>query len=74
MFRPSLPGKGTFMPWTSTDARKHTRAATSSRLRRLWADVANATLARTGSDREAIREANAAVDKARAPKRKARWL
>lgn len=64
------------MPWQPSDAQKHVRSATSSKLRRLWVRVANETLARTGDDAIAIREANAAVDKARCGRRhsRSRWV
>jgi hypothetical protein len=69
------------MPWTAADAQAHTRRAATPRLRRLWADVANAALARGDGDGDAIREANAAVAReagwvaARPPAARAsRWL
>lgn len=49
------------MPWTADDAERHTRKATTSELRRLWAQVANECLERTGDEGRAIREANAVV-------------
>lgn len=49
------------MPWTSTDAAKHTHKATTSALKRLWAKVANEALRRTGDEARAIREANAVI-------------
>jgi hypothetical protein len=57
------------MPWMAADARRHTSKATSKDLRKLWAHVANETLAQTGDEGRAVREANAAVDKARGSRR-----
>lgn len=51
------------MPWTAKDAHRHNRAVNSTKKAEVWAKVANETLARTKSDSEAIREANAAVDR-----------
>ncbi len=49
------------MPWTSSDAERHTHKATSSELKELWAKIANETLDRTGDEGRAIREANAVI-------------
>jgi len=49
------------MPWQPSDAEKHTKAATTPRLQKLWADIANKTLDKTGNEGRAIREANAVV-------------
>lgn len=49
------------MPWTANDAERHTRKATSSELKELWAKVANESLERNGDEGRAIREANAVV-------------
>ena len=49
------------MPWTSTDAEKHTHKATTPELRELWAKVANERLEKTGDEGRAIREANSVV-------------
>lgn len=49
------------MPWTDQDAMSHTRKASTPRLRRMWADVANDRRGRGATDAEAIRQANAAV-------------
>lgn len=51
------------MPWQPADAPSHTHKAATEALRQLWARVANETLARTGDEAQAIREANAAVAK-----------
>ena len=50
------------MPWTAADAKRHTRKATGP-LAALWSKVANQTLARTGNEGRAVREANAVVAK-----------
>lgn len=62
------------MPWSPADAPAHTRAANTAGLRQLWATVANNALRRTGDDAQAIREANAAVHKARGKEISHRWL
>jgi hypothetical protein len=49
------------MPWTPNDAERHTRKATTTTLKELWAKVANESLERTGNEGRAIREANAVV-------------
>lgn len=53
------------MPWTASDAMRHTHKASSPIARRQWSDVANAGLKRGLSEGDAIREANAAVAKRR---------
>lgn len=49
------------MPWTPTDAFRHTKKASSPAAQRQWSDVANSVLQRTGNDARAIRSANAVV-------------
>jgi len=49
------------MPWTSTDAERHTRKANTTELKELWAKIANESLERTSDEGRAIREANAVV-------------
>jgi len=49
------------MPWKDSDAQKHTKKANDPHKQKLWAQVANATLERTGSEATAIKEANSAV-------------
>jgi hypothetical protein len=49
------------MPWAPNDAERHTRKATTTTLKELWAKVANESLERTGNEGRAIREANAVV-------------
>jgi len=49
------------MPWGSSDAARHTRAASSAKKKRLWAGVANSVLAQTGNEGRAVRAGNAAV-------------
>ena len=59
------------MPWSAADAARKTRKASTAKLRSLWAEVANSTLARTGNEGLAVREANAVVrDRATSDKRK----
>ncbi len=49
------------MPWTPEDAPSHTKKATTDKAKRLWAEIANQVLARTGDEGRAIREANAVI-------------
>jgi hypothetical protein len=49
------------MPWTPNDAPSHTKRATTEAARRLWAEVANQVLERTGDEGRAVREANAVI-------------
>ena len=49
------------MPWTPADADQHTHRACTARLKKMWSDIANSALSRTGDDARAIREANAVV-------------
>ena len=49
------------MPWTSSDAERHTHKADTRDRQELWAKVANETLERTGDEARAIREANAVI-------------
>ncbi|MCS7001625.1 MAG: hypothetical protein NZ518_02135 [Dehalococcoidia bacterium] len=49
------------MPWTSTDATRFTKKATTKTARSLWSKTANAVLAKTGDEGQAVRTANAAV-------------
>jgi hypothetical protein len=49
------------MPWTASDAQRHTHKATTPELQQLWAKVANEALQRLGDESQAIREANAVV-------------
>lgn len=53
------------MPWTDAEAQGHTKAATTPALKRLWAKVANASYKKHGDDTRAIKEANAAVARAK---------
>jgi hypothetical protein len=52
------------MPWTASDAQRHTHKATTPALQELWAKVANEALQRLGDEGQAIREANAVVGRA----------
>ena len=49
------------MPWTPDEAERHTHKASTRALQELWAKIANETLARTGDEGRAIREANAVI-------------
>jgi len=49
------------MPWTASDAERHTHKAATRQLQELWAKVANESLDRTGDEGRAIREANSVV-------------
>jgi hypothetical protein len=49
------------MPWTASEAEKHTHKATTPELQELWAKVANERLEKTGDEGRAIREANSVV-------------
>lgn len=57
-------GQNRGMPWTAKDADKHNKGL-SPKQKRVWAQVANHTLAATQDDGRAIREANAAVKRMR---------
>jgi hypothetical protein len=58
------------MPWKPSDAASHTKKATTPKLQRQFADVANSVLKRTGDEGRAVREANAVVRSSREAKRK----
>lgn len=49
------------MPWTSKDANKKTKKAVTKSDKRLWKDVANSVLSKTGDEESAIRQANAVI-------------
>ena len=49
------------MPWSSSEAQIHTGLADTPRRQRLWAEVANSVLGKTGDEGRAVRMANAAV-------------
>lgn len=51
------------MPWEPKDATRFTKKATTSLLRKQWADVANSELARGASDAEAVKAANSVIKK-----------
>lgn len=53
------------MPWSPQDAPRHSKAANTPKLRELWARVANERLDAGDGDAIAIKEANAAVNRAR---------
>lgn len=49
------------MPWTPSDATRHTKKANTPKKKRQFAEVANSVLAKTGDEGRAVREANAVV-------------
>lgn len=49
------------MPWTSRDAYRHTKKASTPGLQAKWAKVANSALERGADEASAIRQANAVV-------------
>jgi hypothetical protein len=49
------------MPWTPQDATSHTKMATTDTAKRLWAEIANQVLAKSGDEDRAIRQANAII-------------
>jgi len=49
------------MPWTATDAERHTKKASSAKLRAIWARTANSKLSGGSSEGAAVRAGNAAV-------------
>jgi hypothetical protein len=51
------------MPWTSADAQKHTKKASTAAQKKQWAKVANSALEQHGDEGKAIKAANAAVAK-----------
>lgn len=53
------------MPWSDeADATRHTKLATTAKLRRLWLHVANDELAQHQDDGLAVKMANGAVKRA----------
>ena len=53
------------MPFSSRDAKSHTKKASGGSLSKLWAEVANRQLKKTASDASAVRLANYVVKRAR---------
>lgn len=51
------------MPWTSRDAYRHTKKASTPHLQRMWSNVANSALSSGDDEASAIRQANAAVSR-----------
>lgn len=49
------------MPWSSSDAKRHTKKATSAKKQRQWSHVANSALERGASEGSAIAQANAVI-------------
>jgi uncharacterized protein YdaT len=56
------------MPWTPSDARRHTKKAITPKQKRQWADIANSALKRGLPEAKAIQMANGVLAD---PKRKA---
>jgi len=51
------------MPWGASDAKRHTKKASSGKASRQWAHVANSMLERGESEGAAVRAANGVVKK-----------
>jgi len=51
------------MPWSYTDAVRHTKKARSSADEKRWSSVANSVLEKSGDDAKAIRIANSVIKK-----------
>lgn len=51
------------MPWKPAQAQSKSKKANTPKKRRMWRDVANSVLAKTGSDARAIRTANGVIAK-----------
>ena len=52
------------MPWTSKDARSHTKAAKTPTEKKAWSRVANRVLSESGDEGKAVRIANAVIKRA----------
>lgn len=53
------------MPWKSSQAKGKTRKANTPKKQRMWKDIANSVLAKTGDEARAIRTANGVVKRRR---------
>ena len=51
------------MPWTASDAQRHTRKAKTSKQKRQWAHVAESMRKRGASEGAAMRAANGVIAK-----------
>ena len=60
------------MPWRPSDARRHTKKATSHEDQVVWSEIANRLLAEGASEGSAIRQANAVIKKRHQKKRRKR--
>ena len=60
------------MPWTSSDAKRHTKKATTPARAKRWAAVANSALSSGKSEGSAVRIANAALKNRAQKKRNAK--
>jgi hypothetical protein len=52
------------LPWSPDDAPRHTKLATTAKLRRMWAHTANGELDEHGDDGLAVKAANGVVKRA----------
>ena len=59
------------MPWNPSDAKRHTKKASTAKKQQQWSDVADSVLAKTGDEGRAIREANSVVSHSMRSARKA---
>ncbi len=55
------------MPWKSNDAPRKTKKASTPKKRRMWKDIANSVLKKTGDEARAIKSANAVVGRRKKP-------
>jgi len=53
------------MPWKASDAPGKTHSADTAKKSRMWRDIANAILKKGGSEASAIKQASAAVKRAK---------
>lgn len=53
------------MPWSPADAKSKTHSADTAKKKRMWSDIANKLLAKGASEASAIKQANAAVKRAK---------
>jgi uncharacterized protein YdaT len=51
------------MPWTSKDAKRHTKKADTPKEQRMWSHIANKLLGEGYSEGDAVRIANGVVKK-----------
>lgn len=51
------------MPWSASDARRHTKKARTPKQKRMWSHIANRLLGEGYSEGEAVRIANGVIKK-----------